>query len=183
MQPKPLNIGGRPPRYSLALRLKAKCLFLAGDTWTEISSSLGMDKAWLKSHARREGWSLLRMSHEQRTESLALVQKALKEWEQTISAETQQLSVAALPMIQDAIDKGSPRDLKDSAAGVKTLIDIARLSSGMDDKDRSSAAVNTPSLSMFFFNGPTERVGIEAAKPSMKLAEKVALDVTPEPEF
>lgn len=178
------NKGGRPLKYPLGARLQAKALFIACKSYAEIEVATGIPRNYLRLHASHQGWCELRKSPEQRTQALVSVQSALAEWEAGIAAETQSLSLDAMPLVRAAIDKGSARDLKDSAAGVKTLVEIARLSSGMDEKQDRSAGVNTPSIAMFCFMGPARKVG--EPKLVTPIVEQIAAPAhvgEAEPEF
>lgn len=144
---------GARPKFSLQLRLRAKVLYVAGKTYAEIARETGIPREYIRGHACHNGWSLLRQTPEARQKALEAVTAELKEWNETVATETQSLTVDSFPVVRSAIERGSARDLKDSAMGVKTLYEIARLSSGMEDKNRTDSP-NTPNVNLFFFNEP-----------------------------
>lgn len=157
-------------------------MFLQFCPYEEIESATQIPKKYLRKEANRAGWTKLRLGPEQRAIAIQQAENALVQWTDTMAAETQSLSLDAMPLVRAAIDKGSARDLKDSAAGVKTLVEIARLSSGMDEKQDRSAGVNTPSIAMFCFMGPARKVG--EPKLVSPIVEQIAAPVgEAEPEF
>lgn len=177
MKQKP---GGRPTLYPLAARLQAKALYLGCKSYQEIETATGIPRDFLRKHQNREGWAKLRQSPEARAEALQATERALREFTETIAVETQSLSLDAVPVVRDAIDRGSARDLKDSAQGLKTLVEIARMTSGIDSKDTKQASA-LGGVNMFFFAGKAERV-VRDVMPVVPVVIQRA-DVIEEPEF
>lgn len=171
---------GRSASYPLAARLQAKALYLACKSYEEIFSATGIPRDYLRKYQNREGWHKLRQSPEQRSAALDTVNKALEEFQQQVATESQSLTLDSLPVVRDAISRGSARDLKDSAQGLKTLYEIARLSSGMDSKQDAKGGA-TAGVNMFFFSGVAARAELPVTPP--QLAIDIAEPIFDEPDF
>jgi hypothetical protein len=171
---------GRPAIYPLGAKLTARSLYLQGEPYAAIEAATAIPRAYLRRLAYDERWRMMKGNTEEREQAKAATAAALVEWNDQISRDAQSLSIDAVPVIRAAIDKGSARDLKDGAQGLKTLVEVARLTAGMDDKEKPSASAAS-GVAMFFFAGPVKRAGsVERnVTPSVELAAVGTAD----PEF
>lgn len=167
-------------KQPLGARLKARSLYLDGLGYTEISEKTLIPRDELRHIAFNEKWRLLRESPEARAEAQRATQAALAEWNDRLSLEAQSLSIDAVPVVRDAIDRGSARDLKDSAQGLKTLVEIARITSGIGDKDTQAPCLGA-GVNLFFFSGKAERIERDVTPVAVENA--IAQRVVDDPEF
>lgn len=153
-------------------------MFLDGSSYAEIAASVAVPKEWLKRHAHYKQWYALRQSPEHRQQALAALDGELKQWTEQLAVETQSLSLDAVPVVRDAIERGSARDLKDSAQGLKTLVELGRLTSGLDAEKPSEG----PRTIAFF----VARIGDsirEVVRPEVNITPVAIARVIDDPEF
>lgn len=176
----PSKKGGRPLKYDPAVILQCKALFLSAVPLREIAEKTGVDRTWLKRHANFRRWPELRTDESIRVKELDTARAQLADWQELIATQTQSLSLASVDVVRDAIDRGSARDLKDSASGLKTLVEVARLTSGAEDGKAPlplSGGVN-----MFFFAGKAERIE-KPVETVMQSAPAQLVSALEEPDF
>jgi hypothetical protein len=172
-------------KFPLAKRLKAKVMFIEGDSLSRIEAETGIPKTTVHELVNAMGWRKLNSTKKGKVLAEEYIKEAaesVREWVDVLGVESQELALRGVGLARDAADDKNAKDYANAARGVHTFAQLARQSAGLD----AVKPENKSSMSVFVVrvgDGIREKESINVTGtvlPETLLPPAPAVDVTSE---